>query len=220
MKRKTIWLGLSFLLVAALVLSSCSPTEGEEEEEEEEEEVVAPETGIPPHFTNYTDETELFSLSYPSDWETALWAIEGLEQFTKELLTSIESNLPIERTNAIFFAGLPLETGYMPSVNILVESLPDVRTHDEMVEAEIRGIKFIIPDYREFSRTKTTVGGRVATILQWEGTYPELGKMRVLQMLIFVGEIVWIISCTPPSGEFNNCEEDFNALVRSFRILK
>ena len=41
MKRKIVWLGVSWLMVAALVLASCGPTvpEGEQEEEEEEEEV-------------------------------------------------------------------------------------------------------------------------------------------------------------------------------------
>jgi peptide/nickel transport system substrate-binding protein len=39
MKKRILWLGVSFLLVAALVLASCGPTEpGEQEEEEEEEE--------------------------------------------------------------------------------------------------------------------------------------------------------------------------------------
>ena len=40
MKKKILWLGLSFLLVAALALASCGPAEeeGEQEEEEEEEE--------------------------------------------------------------------------------------------------------------------------------------------------------------------------------------
>ena len=46
MKRKILWLGLSFLLVVALVLASCGPAvpvgEQEEEEEEEEEEVEVP----------------------------------------------------------------------------------------------------------------------------------------------------------------------------------
>ena len=39
MKRKIVWLGVSWLIVAALVLASCGPgvPEGEEEEEEEEE---------------------------------------------------------------------------------------------------------------------------------------------------------------------------------------
>ncbi|GAJ06486.1 unnamed protein product, partial [marine sediment metagenome] len=43
MKKGIIWLMLSFLLVAALVLASCAPAvpgEQEEEEEEEEEEPV------------------------------------------------------------------------------------------------------------------------------------------------------------------------------------
>ena len=43
MKKRILWLGLSFLLVAALVLTSCAeivPGEQEEEEEEEEEEIT------------------------------------------------------------------------------------------------------------------------------------------------------------------------------------
>ena len=38
MKKKIVWLGLSFLLVVALVLASCGGTAPVEEEEEEEEE--------------------------------------------------------------------------------------------------------------------------------------------------------------------------------------
>ncbi len=48
MKHKILWCGLSFLLVAALVLASCGeavPGEQEEEEEEEEEPVVEPKLG-------------------------------------------------------------------------------------------------------------------------------------------------------------------------------
>ena len=41
MKKKIAWLGVSWLVVAALVLASCGPTVPEVEEEEEEEEVVA-----------------------------------------------------------------------------------------------------------------------------------------------------------------------------------
>ena len=42
MKKKILWLGLSFLLVAALMLVSCtcSPANEEQQEQEEEEEVV------------------------------------------------------------------------------------------------------------------------------------------------------------------------------------
>lgn len=46
MKRKVLWLAMSYLIIMALVLASCGPAAVEEEEEEvvpEEEEVIAPE---------------------------------------------------------------------------------------------------------------------------------------------------------------------------------
>ena len=43
MKKRILWLGLSFLLVTALVLTSCGEAvPGEQEEEEEEEEEITP----------------------------------------------------------------------------------------------------------------------------------------------------------------------------------
>jgi len=120
-----------------------------------------PESAIPTHFSTYTDETGLFSISYPPDWEPALSHIEDVEGAMNELLTSIKEDIPIERTRLIFFAGLPTEAGYTPQVNILVESLPGiVWTHDNMVEAEIQGLKEIVQDYHEISRVKTAVDGR------------------------------------------------------------
>jgi len=40
MKKRILWLGLSFLLVAALVLTSCGEAVPGEQEEEEEEEIT------------------------------------------------------------------------------------------------------------------------------------------------------------------------------------
>ena len=176
---------------------------------------------IPAHFTTYTDEAGLFSISYPPDWEPALSLIEGLEQATKDLVESIESDLPLERASAIFFAGLPTETGYMPNVNIVVESLPGILwTLDNVVEAGIRGIKEIVQEYHEFSRVKTTVGGREATIVDSEGTIPGLPKQHSLQLIMLVGKTAWFVTCAPPTGEFSKWEDDFDAIVRSLRILK
>ncbi len=176
---------------------------------------------IPAHFTTYTDEAGLFSISYPPEWEAALSLIEDLEQATKDLITSIESDAPVEQASFIFLAGLPTEIGYEPSVNIVVESLSGIiLTHDNVVEAEIRGIKSLVQDYHEFSRVKTVVGGSEATIIDWEGTFPGLGKVHNLQMITLVKKTTWIVTCTPPAGEFSKWEDDFHALVRSLRILK
>jgi len=180
-----------------------------------------PEAEISAHFTTYTDEVGLFSISYPPDWELALSEIEGLEQATEELLESIEQDIPLERVSTIFFAGLPTEMGYTPNVNIVCESFPGlIVTHEIMVEAEIQGLKDFVQGYHEFSRVKTTVGGREATIVDWEGTIPGLPKQHSLQLFTLVGKVAWIVTCTPPAGEFSEHEDDFHAIVRSLRILK
>ncbi len=201
---------LSILVIAlTIVLPGCAQKE------------APAEPGIPAHFTTYTDEAGLFSISYPPDWELALSEIEGLWQFTEELIESIESDLPLERASLIFLAGVPTEMGYSPNVNIVCESLPGVVwTLDKMVEASIREIKDFIEDYHEFSRVKTTIGGRQAVIVEWEGTFPQLGKFHDLQMFTLVGKTVWVVTCTPPTGKFSDYEDDFQAIVRSLRILK
>ena len=172
---------------------------------------------IPSHYTTYTDEADLFSISYPPDWEPALFFIEDLDKATEELLTSTEEDLPLERSRTLFIVGLPIETGYLPNVNVLVESLPGiVCTHDQVVEAEIQGVKDVVEDSHEFSRVNTTIGGREATIVDWKGTIP-LGLHR-LQAIILVGKVAWVVTCTPPAGDFSKWESDFHAIVRSLRI--
>lgn len=198
------------IIIAALMIAIPGCTEKE----------VLPEPEIPTHFTTYTDEEALFSISYPPDWEPALYLIEGIEDAVKEVITSIESDVPLEGASIIFLAGLPTEIGYDPSVTIVVESLPGiVWTHDNMVEAEVRGIKQSIPDYHEFSRLKTTVGGREATIVESDGTFPGGEKSHNLQMYILVGKTAWIVTCGTSIGDFNRWEADLSAVVRSLRIL-
>lgn len=215
MKRKhytrhvTLCLLSIFIIGLMIIVPGCT----------QEEAIVEPE--IPAHYTTYSDEAGLFSISYPPEWEPALSMIEDLEEATKEIITSVESDFPLERASTIFFAGIPIEEGYSPNVNIIVEQLPEgVNTHDELIEASVRGVKMIIDDYHEFSRIKTTVSGRTATILDWEGTLPQVGKIRIVSMILMIGKTGWTITCTPPEGELSKWEEDFNAIVRSLRILK
>jgi len=214
--RKAHWLqnmGLCIVSIVVLtfmtVVIACA----------QEEAVVEPE--IPAHFSTYTDEMALFSISYPPDWEPALPIMEEVEEYVKEVIRSMEEDFPVEKASFIFVAGLPIEGGYAPNVNIVLEPLPlGISTNDEYVEASIRGIKSLVQVYHEFSRIKTTVDGREATILDWEGSHPEIGKSHVLQMLIIQGKNGWAVTCTPPMGEFSKWEDDFNSIVRSLRILK
>lgn len=214
--KKTGWLRclmtclLSSVILASLItLSGCNNKKATSEPE------------IPPNYTTFTDEQGLFSISYPPDWEAALSTIPDAEAAVKDILTAINSDAPVENAHVIFYGGLPIETGYSPSVNIVVEPVPGlVVTHNQMVEAEVNGVKYYVQDYHEFSRIKTTVDGREATIIEWEGTYPQYGKGHTLQLLVLVGKTAWIVSCVPPSGEYDKWEKDFEAIVRSLRIVK
>ena len=182
---------------------------------------MEPEPAIPAHFTTYTDELGLFSISYPPEWELTLWVIEETEQAVKDIISSINSDLPVEKVSLIFLAGVPSQLGLFPSVNIIVEPCPViVCTHDAMIKAEIEGAKEIWPDYHDFSRVKTTVDNRTATIIEAQATIAELGTLRYVQMLLLVNRTVWIVTCSALPDEYSKWEDDFDAIVRSLRILK
>jgi hypothetical protein len=200
-----------FLVMALLISGGCAvkrPTP-----------TTPSEPKIPANYTTYTDESKLFSISYPQDWETALSAIPDIEQTSKSVLKSLKADLPVEKTSCIFLAGLRTTRGYMPNLNIVVEPLPPgISTHDQVVEAEIRGLQKVVQDYQEFSRVKTTVGGRMATIIDYEGTFPERGKWHFLQMITLVDKTVWVVSCTSSLEDFAKWEKDFYAIVKSLQI--
>ncbi len=192
------------------------------------------ETPIPPDYTTYTSEG-LFSISYPPDWEHSLPITEMFDRFTKEgLITSIESDLPVELGDGatIFYAVVPTEEAHNAFVIVVVDSPPAVTwTLDSVVETIMPDMKDNpnIEDYNEFSRVKTTVGGREVVIIDWQMSIPIQtfgdttvgGKYHYLMMVTLVGKTAWTITCVTRSPEmFSDYEDDFHAVVRSFRILK
>jgi hypothetical protein len=209
------WLLSIIVLVSLIAVIGCTKKEAKTTKE------VTTTPEITPHYSTFTDEAGLFSISYPPDWETALFLLPDTEAAAKDIITAIESDMPVGNVYTIFLAGIPKDNGYFPYMNMVVESIPEVEwTHDKVVEAGIAGITQLVPDYYLFSQVKTTVDGREATILDWEGTISEDSKTHVLQMMVLVGKTAWFVTCTPPLEEFSKWEEDFQAIVRSLRILK
>jgi predicted nucleic acid-binding Zn ribbon protein len=179
---------------------------------------IEPEPAIPAHFTTYTDELGLFSISYPPEWELDLESMEEIEQFSQEIISSITSDIPVEEAHFLFMAGLPMEG---TNVNITVEPLPaTISTHDEMVAAAIASLKVVVSDYHEFSRVKTTVDNRTATIIECEATLAGLGTFHYVFMCCIVSKTIWMVTCTTSPDDYNEWEDDFDAIVRSLRILK
>jgi hypothetical protein len=209
MRTKRITAFVALIIAVAAATAGCGKS------------VPFTELPIPDYYSTYTDQVGLFSISYPPDWEPALSLVPDMEKSIKDILTAVKSDSNVDSARIVFISGKQYGSGYAPNVNIVVQSFPGVvLNHDAVFEASIRGLRQIMPDYREVSRVKTTVGGRQATIFEIEGTYPQLGRIHTLSMMVLVGKTSWLVTCSPPSGEYDAWEDDFQSVLRSLRILQ
>ena len=117
-----------------------------------------PEPTTPPEFVTFTDESSLFSIAYPPEWELALSLMPELEEITKDILSSKQSGLLLDRVGIVFFAGLPTEEGFDPGVQIFVESLPAEISIDEYYEASLRLARELFTGYKVHSQTSVLIG--------------------------------------------------------------
>jgi len=46
------------------------------------------------------------------------------------------------------------------------------------------------------------------------------GELHPLQMYVLVDKVIWVVTCTPSQGEFDEWEDDFYHIVSSLRILR
>jgi hypothetical protein len=174
---------------------------------------------VPTGYTTYTS-SGLFSIAYPSDWELLNYLLEDLDGLVDDVLSSIDSGAPLDQASYIFFAGLPTQTDWIPSVNIVIESLPfAVSSLEEVVNAEVLGIQQFVDTYIEISREYVQIDGRQAAIIFWEGI-SGMNSFSNLQVFMFIDDLVWIITFTPPPDEFYPWEEDFYLIADSFRYLR
>ncbi len=202
---------LAILVIGVLLLGACAPTS-------------VSDSAIPVHFTTYTDEAGLFSISYPPDWELALSQIEGLTRDVEDYLKGIGSEGSLEGGRVVFFAGITYETGHNPNVSVVVTPSGEGEWKlEDLVEAVVqRGYMKDAEEYHEFSRTKIVVDGREAIILDCEAKYPLVtAELRVLTMYLRDNKLMWAVTCgVLPPKDFSDFENDLHAIVRSLRILK
>ena len=214
MTRKLTIMVTALMTLLPLTMSCVTP---------EIEPTMTTEPPIPAHYATYTSEG-LFSISYPPDWVPATSLIEDVTEMLIEWIESVDPELEIpEGTYVLFLGGIPVEEGYWPNVNIVV--IPrsiGYWTLDEIVEYDCQAAMMYLQDFREYSRTETIVDGKEAVILDSENCDPVLGfgMTRYLQLYTVKDEFVWVVSCTYDSEDFQKYKDDFNAIVRSLRILQ
>ena len=208
-KLAAIIVACTIAIIVIVVIATRPPTP-------EESEPV-----IPAHFSTYTDSLGLFSISYPPEWEPALEYLEEIEQFARDIISSITSDIPMEEAHFLFMAGLPTMEGFMPNVNIVVEPLPvTISTHHELVAASVESLKMVVSDYHELSRVETTIDNRTATIIECQATLPAFGTFHYVFTCCIVDNTIWNVTCTTSPDDYSNWEDDFDAIIRSLRILK
>ena len=183
------------------------------------------ESTIPANFTTYTDELSLFKISYPVGWELDLSRIKTLKQETEEYLKSINSRGTLEKSNIVFFGGVPLDGGYNPNISIFIVPLGNEKLNLEGLEyvlkVAVQGFKKDAEEFHELSRITIIIDGKQAMLLESEARYPYLGSMHLLHALLSGERFIWIRTCVVIQPlNFNDFKDDIYAMVKSFKILK
>ncbi len=174
---------------------------------------------IPDDFSNYESE-EFFSIAYPSEWEPVQSYLEELETYGKEYVLKSDPEADVDDVRLVFMAGEPTDEGWYPSVTVTVTTREfGYSDLDEVIESECTWAKTYTPGYKELSRKKTTIGGVAAYIIKDQDDEPGYGLWKYTSGNLVKGDYVWFVICSAEAADFDEYEDTFNDVIRSFRVL-
>jgi hypothetical protein len=185
---------------------------------------LATEWTTPADFDTYTDESNTFSISYPSDWVVDISLHrEGKISF-EEYSKGIAPHISLENINIVFNAGLPCGIGcYHPSCNIVVGPATGYNSIQEFYVWQKIIMESNVDDYKEFARETTVIDGRESIISESEAT-TEIGETSIrghgLVLSTLLDDTVWTVSCglNPEIADYAEYGDDFQNVVRSLRL--
>ena len=202
-------IALVALLPLVLVSACASP-----------ETVITPvtivETPVLNHYVIYNSTDDLFSIAYPPEWELEPSAIATNEDAIAALLSVLATGeLPTE-ASYLFTGGLP--PNYLPVIIIMAEPLPaTITTHAELVDIKVSSIKAAAPDFKEFARIETTMGGRKATLIDYQITLGGMVRHDVSAFFVADG-LVWTATCVSSRQDFETYKDDMYQVALSLRV--
>ena len=169
----------------------------------------------PPDFVVYTDESRVFSISYPRDWVIGLPALPGLKN-------RIESQRP--GSEIVFTAVLPSPIRFSPNIQVRFADMGSEMSLVEYYEFTTQDTKESFSSFLVNSESRVQAGNREAYLSDAEfnasDAFPELtGKLRDISLQLIDGRIGWAViwgGLSPSSEELRTCE----SVVRSFRLLE
>jgi hypothetical protein len=174
---------------------------------------------VPGTYTTYTDETSLFAVSYPGQWEPVS-DLASITANVKDNINNLHAGLPVANASILYLAGLKTTTGYSPNATIVVEPAPsEVSNTDKAASAEIQGLKQLDPNYQEISRTKLVVNGKDAILIEYKAHFSSTGELsHNLFLVVLSGKNIWTLTCSATDEIFGQWAADFNNIARSFKI--
>ena len=184
------------------------------------------ESDIPAHFTTYTDEHGVFSISYPNDWtlvtgEPPNMPDIDLKENRDEVTKAIESNLPLSSTLWLLMA---YQEGVRAAMSVYAWKIDDPSLSlNQWVDQQIAGDSYEGQTYRVLSRANVTVDGREAVLVEDLRTYSSASFAIVnrhsLWLVTRVDNIDWFVRCGVHPDNYDEFKADIRAVVMSLRIL-
>lgn len=185
---------------------------------------VASETSwsLPDDYVTHTHSSGLFSVSFPAGWEENPNPIGVDLQTMENLIDKVNAGDLVDQAGPVFFWGVPTETGYNPSCNLVIEPRPEsLRTIQRVTEEEIAVIKSFSQAFEEIALDILISDGRESTIFEYQASINGI-DVHSLVLVTIVDDTIWTNGCLVNQGfaDYSEFEIDFQNIVRSLEIHK
>lgn len=171
---------------------------------------------IPASFSTYTSDGS-FCVSYPSDWEPRLDAITFTEAQMKSYLETEGFETQLEDFQLAFLGEGILDNGNFALMFVAIEpgtSWP----LETIIESTHQWSSANIDKYEEYSRVKTTIGGKDAIIQTYQGEDEYYILTGYTVAYISSEKFLWTVLCACNVEDFEYLNVTFDQIVRSLRI--
>jgi hypothetical protein len=174
-----------------------------------------PETPIPASYSTYASPA-FFSISYPPDWEPDTSSLQQIEEAMREYARSLNAESLVAETRVVFTVWKEMADGDVALVQVQFQPRPSWPLHS-MVEASREWAKSNLNQFVEFSRARTTVGGREA-IISVSQFVAESETFKAIECYIAGDKFIWTVTGGCRSKNFSLYSDVFDSIVRSLRV--
>ena len=204
---------LMVISILFLVLTGCTGTDATSSPAKETE------WAVPDSYTSYTDNSGLFTISYPGNWE-AILNPTGVDESDIETLIEQINLGTLDDAGPIFFWGLPSESGFNPTCSLVVEPQSDSqRDIQQVMEESIGLMKEIWTGFQQVSLEYEVLNGREIAVLEYTATISEV-QVHSLVLVTIDKDVIWTNGCVVKltSVEYRWFDIPLNKIVRSLEI--